>query len=470
MVSATIRAESPMPSSLISHIEASRRQTLEELKEFLRIPSISAQPDRDGDVRSAAEWLKSALGRAGLENARLIEGEGHPLVAAEWLHADGKPTVLFYGHYDVQPPDPLDEWQSAPFEPELRGENLYARGAADDKGPTFLWVKAIEALMATTGELPVNVRVLCEGEEESNGGHISGWLENHANEIPSDAVVICDTEMFAEDWPSITVGLRGIVYVEIEVRGARSDLHSGQYGGAAPNAVMAAAEIVTALKDRDGRIRVNHFFDDVIAPSEEELAQWAALPFDEAEYLEHEIGSISLTGEPGYSVLERVWARPTLEVHGIRGGYVGEGSKTVIPAKATIKLSCRLVPGQIAGDIVRRLEDALKLATPAGVETSLTVLGCAPASLVDPSHPYLQLALNTMSAHFPNPATFIRSGGAIPIVGKFQSTLQVPCILFGFGLPDDNLHAPNEKFHMPNFWRGMEVIADFLQRVAKKSQ
>ncbi|MCC6262719.1 MAG: dipeptidase [Bryobacterales bacterium] len=446
--------------------EAGRHQTLEELKAFLRIPSISAQPEHKEDVRAAAEWLKSALERAGLEHARLIEGEGHPLVAADWLHASGKPTVLFYGHYDVQPPDPLDEWQSAPFEPELRGENLYARGAADDKGPTLLWVKALEALIASSGELPVNVRVLCEGEEESNGEHIAQWLDEHASEIPSDAVIVCDTEMFAKDWPSITVGLRGIVYVEIEVRGARADLHSGQYGGTAPNAVMAAAEIVTALKDRDGCIRVNHFFDDVIAPSEEELAQWAALPFDEEAYLEEEIGSTSLTGEPGYSVLERVWARPTLEVHGIRGGYTGEGSKTVIPARATIKLSCRLVPGQIAGDIVRRLEDALKLATPAGVTASLTVLGSAPASLVDPSHPCLKLALETMSAHFPNPASFIRSGGAIPIVGKFQSTLKAPCILFGFGLPDDNLHAPNEKFYIPNFWRGMEVIADYLRRLA----
>ena len=455
-----------MSPNLSSPLEASRQQTLEELKAFLRIPSISAQPDHHGDVREAAEWLRSALERAGLEKARLIEGEGHPLVAAEWLHAPGKPTVLFYGHYDVQPPDPLDEWLSAPFEPELRGENLYARGAADDKGPTFLWVKALESVMATTGELPVNVRVLCEGEEESNGEHISDWLEKNATEIPSDAVIVCDTEMFAKDWPSITVGLRGIVYVEIEVRGARADLHSGQYGGAAPNAVMAAAEIVTALKDRDGRIRVNHFFDDVESPSEEELAQWAALPFNEEEYLENEIGSVALTGEPGYSVLERVWARPTLEVHGIRGGYTGEGSKTVIPAKATVKLSCRLVPGQIAGDIVRRLEDALKLVTPAGITTSLTVLGSAPASLVDPSHPYLQLAWATMSDHFPNPASFIRSGGAIPIVGKFQSTLQAPCILFGFGLPDDNLHAPNEKFYMPNFWRGMDVIMDYLRRLA----
>jgi acetylornithine deacetylase/succinyl-diaminopimelate desuccinylase-like protein len=273
--------------------------------------------------------------------------------------------------------------------------------------------------------------------------------------------------MFAKDWPALTVGLRGILYTEIEVQGARSDLHSGQYGGAAPNALMAAAEIVTALKDREGRIRIPGFFDDVDAPSAEELRQWAALPFDEEEYRKAEVGSLELTGEPGYSVLERVWARPTLEVHGIRGGYTGDGAKTVIPAKATIKLSCRLVPRQDPEVIERQLRAAVKAATPSGVTTALTVLGSAPASLVDPSHPYIRLALETLNDHFPNPASAIRSGGAIPIVGEFQNALHVPCILFGFGLPDDNLHAPNEKFFMPNFWRGMEVMADYLQRMGR---
>jgi acetylornithine deacetylase/succinyl-diaminopimelate desuccinylase-like protein len=456
-----------MTTNVKAYLAEQRDAILEELFDFLRIPSISAQPERAGDVRAAAEWLRSALERAGLEQARLIEGNGHPLVAAEWLHAPGKPTVLLYGHYDVQPPDPLEEWHSAPFEPELRGDNVYARGVADDKGPTFLWVKALQAVMATAGKLPVNVRVLCEGEEESNGAHISTWLREHAEEVRCDAVVVCDTEMFAKDWPALTVGLRGILYTEIEVQGARSDLHSGQYGGAAPNALMAAAEIVTALKDREGRIRIPGFFDDVEAPSAEELRQWAALPFDEEEYRKAEVGSLELTGEPGYSVLERVWARPTLEVHGIRGGYTGDGAKTVIPAKATIKLSCRLVPRQDPEVIERQLRAAVKAATPSGVTTALTVLGSAPASLVDPSHPYIRLALETLTDHFPNPASAVRSGGAIPIVGEFQNALHVPCILFGFGLPDDNLHAPNEKFFMPNFWRGMEVMADYLQRMGR---
>lgn len=454
-----------MSTHLKTYLAEHRDSTLEELFAFLRIPSISAQPDRAGDVRAGAEWLRSALERAGLEKARLIEGNGHPLVAAEWLHAEGKPTVLFYGHYDVQPPDPLEEWHSAPFEPEVRGDNVYARGAADDKGPTLLWVKALEALMATAGRLPVNVRVLCEGEEESSGAHISGWLREHAAELPCDAVVVCDTEMFAKDWPALTVGLRGILYTEIEVQGARSDLHSGQYGGAVPNALMAAAEIVTALKDREGRIRIPGFFDHVQAPSEGELRQWATLPFDEEAYCREEVGAIALTGEPEFSVLERVWARPTLEVHGIRGGYTGDGAKTVIPAKATIKLSCRLVPGQDPEHIERQLRAAVKAATPDGVSTALTVLGAAPASLVDPSHPYIRVALDTLSDHFPNPASAIRGGGAIPIVGEFQHALHVPCILFGFGLPDDNLHAPNEKFYLPNFWRGIEVMADYLNRL-----
>lgn len=458
-----------MPSTIAAYVSDHREQILDELFNFLRVPSISAQPERAGDVRAAAEWLRDALSRAGLDGARLIEGDGHPLVAAEWLHAPGSPTVLFYGHYDVQPPDPIDEWKSAPFEPELRDESVYARGAADDKAPTLLWVKALEACMATMGKLPVNVRVLCEGEEESNGAHISTWLKANAKAIPADVVVVCDTEMFAKEWPAITVGLRGIVYAEIDVQGARSDLHSGQYGGAAPNALMAAAEIVTALKDREGRIRIPGFFDDVETPSEAEREKWELLPFDEAEYLENEIGATALTGEPGYPVLERLWARPTLEVHGIKGGYTGDGAKTVIPAKATIKLSCRLVPNQIPDDIERKLRAAVKSATPQGITSTLTMLGSAPASLVDPTHPYLQLALKTISAHFANPATLIRSGGAIPIAGEFQHTLGAPCVLLGFGLPDDNLHAPNEKMYLPNFWRGIEVVADYLVRLGEST-
>lgn len=436
-----------------------------DLEAFLRIPSISAQPEHAGDVRRGAEWLRDAMGRTGLENARLVEGNGHPLVAAEWMHAAGKPTVLFYGHYDVQPPDPIDEWISPPFEPEQRGDNLYARGVADDKGLLLIWLKALESLHRTTGGFPVNVRVLCEGEEETDGGHLTQWLADHAGEIPADAVVICDTEMFAPEWPSITVGLRGMLYAEMVLEGARGDLHSGTYGGAAPNPLMAAAEIITSLKDRSGRILIPGFYDDVIPVSDEERGQWAALPFDESAFREQEVGAPALVGEPGFTVLERIWARPTLEIHGIRGGYVGDGAKTVIPGRASVKLSFRLVPGQDPADLERKLRAAIQKATPLGIRSELEVLAASPANLVDPAHPYVHLALDTLSDHFENPATCIRAGGSIPVVGEFTERLRTPCLLLGFGLPDDHLHAPNEKLFLPNFWRGIPAVADLLLRL-----
>jgi acetylornithine deacetylase/succinyl-diaminopimelate desuccinylase-like protein len=438
-----------------------------ELNEFLRIPSVSAQPAHDPDTRRAAEWLRASLVRAGLQNARLVEGEGQPLVMAEWLHAPGKPTVLFYGHYDVQPPDPVDEWLSPPFEPEVRGENLYARGVADDKGLLLIWLKALEAMHATTGGFPVNVRVLCEGEEESSGAHLSQWLAEHAAEVDCDAVVICDTEMFAPEWPAITVGLRGIVYAELHLEGARGDLHSGVYGGVAPNPLVAAAQIISALKAPDGRITVPGFYDDVREISDQEREQWRNLPFDENAYQQQELCATAMPGEPGYSVLERLWARPTLDVHGIRGGYTGDGAKTVIPASATVKLSCRLVPDQNPERVVETLQAAIAAATPEGISAKLTVLSASPASLVDPRHPYVRLALETLTAHFENPASCIRSGGAIPVVGEFREHLGAPSLMLGFGLPDDQLHAPNEKLYLPNFWRGIPAVADLLVRIGK---
>lgn len=465
--SANIEANAMALEQVRQFVEQDRQRTLEELYEFLRIPSISAQPERTPDVRRAAEWLRGALERAGLEQARLIEGEGHPLVAAEWMHAPGKPTVLFYGHYDVQPPDPLDEWLSPPFAPEQRGDNLYARGVADDKGLTLIWVKALEALLAA-GPLPVNVRVLCEGEEESNGHHLSQWLARHADEIPADAVVICDTEMFAPEWPAITVGLRGILYMELALEGAKTDLHSGSYGGAAPNPLQAAAEIITALKDRTGRILVPGFYDGVEPLSAAQREEWAALPFDEQAFRDRELGATASPGEPGYSILERLWARPTLEIHGIAGGYTGEGAKTVIPARATVKLSCRLAPHQDPAEIEALVGEAIQRAMPEGIRGSLKVLGSAPASVVDASHPFAALAKEALSDHFANPATSIRTGGSIPVVGEFTDHLKAPCLLLGFGLPDDNLHAPNEKLYMPNFWRGIVAVADLLLRLGKQ--
>src|SRR6266852_1604256 len=339
---------------------------LEGLKAFLRIPSISTLSENKGDVRKAAEFVRNELEKAGLADAHLIEGEGNPLVYAEWLGAPGKPTILLYGHYDVQPPDPLDEWKSPPFEPEIRNNNIYARGSADDKGQTYILVKAVEGLLKQHGRLPVNVKFLVEGEEEVGGEHIESYVAGKPALIKSDAAVICDTEMFAPELPTICVGLRGIVYGELIVQGADHDLHSGVYGGAAPNPIQAIAEILCALKDRDGHILIPGFYDRVQPPSQKERQAWARLPFNEQEYKEKEVGVKELTGEPEVPLFERVWARPTLEVHGIRGGFVGEGAKTVIPARALAKVSMRLVADQRPDEATAGLQAAVKAACPRG--------------------------------------------------------------------------------------------------------
>ena len=421
---------------------------MDDLITFLRIPSISALPEHAPDVRRAAEFVRDWLARAGLHNARLIEGEGNPLVYADWSDAAGKPTLLLYGHYDVQPPDPLDEWTSPPFEPVVRDGNLYARGAADDKGQLFILMEAVARLLRDSGRLPVNVKFLIEGEEESGGEHIEKYVQSHPGELQADAAVICDTAMFAPDLPTLTTGLRGIVYGEIHVQGARSDLHSGDYGGAAPNAVEAAAQIIAALKDRDGHIRIPGLYDRVQKPSPAELEAWKSLPFNVEEYREKEIGSTALAGEPEFPLFERIFARPTLEIHGIRGGFTAEGAKTVIPARAVVKISLRLVPDQRPDEVVTLLERALESACPVGVTAKFHLLSSAPASMVDPANPFVQKAAQAMHKIFGHETVYVRCGGSIPIVGLFQKALGIPSVLMGFGLPDDNIHAPNEKFSL----------------------
>ena len=440
---------------------------LNELRAFLRIPSISTLPEYAGDVRHAAEFVRNRLTAAGLEHVELIETPSrHPLVYADWLHAPGKPTVLFYGHYDVQPVDPLDEWVSPPFEPTIRGENIYARGATDDKGQTYIQIKAVERVMhAGGGRLPVNVRFLIEGEEEAGGEHIEAFVASGDARLQADAAVICDTEMFAPELPTLCVGLRGIVYGEIHIETAATDLHSGVYGGAAPNAIFAAAELLTALKDRDGHILIPGVYDRVTEPTDKELAAWARLPFVEEEYRTKEVKVTALTGEPGLDVFRRTWARPTLEVHGIRGGFVGEGAKTVIPARAVIKVSMRLVPDQRPDEIAALLAEAVRMAAPRGAKAEFKLLHAAPASMVDPDNRFLQAAAAVMTEVFGRETVYIRSGGSIPIVGTFNQHLRIPSVMMGFGLPDDNLHAPNEKFYLPNFFRGIDAVARYLMRL-----
>jgi len=447
----------------MNYYEEHRQDFLEGLKTFLRIPSISTLSDHKPDIRRAADFVLAELRAAGLERCELIEGEGNPLVYGEWTHAPGKPTLLFYGHYDVQPPDPLDEWKSPPFEPEIRGQNIFARGSSDDKGQTYILIKAVEGLLKSRGSLPANVKFLIEGEEETGGEHIESYVKTRPARLQAHAAVIADTEMFAPELPTICVGLRGIVYAELEVRGANHDLHSGVYGGAAPNPLQAVAEILCALKDPNGRIRVPGFYDDVRAPTDKEREAWARLPFNEREYLEKEMGARELVGEPDVPLFERLWARPTLEVHGIRGGFTGEGAKTVIPARAVAKISARLVADQRPEDAAEKLRIAVRGACPRGVTAELRIIHSAAPSLVNPDNPFIQAAARAMEEVFGNQTVYIRSGGSIPIVGAFDKFLGIPSVMMGFGLPDDNLHAPNEKLHLPNFYRGIEAVARYLE-------
>jgi acetylornithine deacetylase/succinyl-diaminopimelate desuccinylase-like protein len=454
-------------TAAVSFAKQNATRFVDELKALLRIPSISTSPEHAGDVRRAAEFVAAELKRIGMENVRLIETStqarptAHPLVYADWLHAGGKPTVLCYGHYDVQPPDPLDEWKSPPFEPEERDGNLYARGAVDDKGQMWAHVKALEALLAG-GDLPVNVRVIVEGEEEVGGEGIAAFVREHPEQLKADVALVSDTEMFAPDVPTLCVGLRGMIYTEIEARGARTDLHSGLYGGAAPNPFVALAQTIAKLKDEDGKILIPGFYDRVAAPSADELKAWKALPFDEEHYRATEIGSIALTGEPGFSVLERTWARPTLDVHGMPGGFTGAGAKTVIPARALAKVSMRLVPDMTPAESFAQYKAYVESLCPKGITLEVRMIHSGDPIVVSTDNPYVRAATEAMHTVFGTNTVFVRGGGSIPIVGDFIRELKTPTILMGFGLPDDNLHAPNEKFHLANFHRGIESIVRFL--------
>ncbi|HEX5483141.1 MAG TPA: dipeptidase [Terriglobia bacterium] len=453
-----------MPVSAFDYYRANKEKFLEGLTRLLKIPSISTLPAHKPDVRRAADFLADEFRAMGMERVEIIEGrEGrNPLVYAEWMGAPGKPTLLLYGHYDVQPPDPLDEWKSDPFEPSIRNSNIYARGSSDDKGQTYILVKAVEGYLKGEGRLPVNVKFLIEGEEEVGGEHIEEFVPKNTEKLRADAAVICDTEMFAPELPTLTTGLRGLVYTEVEARGAAHDLHSGMYGGAAPNPVQALAEIIAGLKGRDGKIRIPGFYKPVKKPTGKELAAWKRLPFKENTFLRKEVGSKALTGESAYSVLERLWVRPTLEVHGIRGGFTGEGAKTVIPAAATAKISMRLVPEMNPKEVIRQFTGFVKKLTPKGIQTQVRVISSAPASVVSTGNRYIEAAAEAMEQVFKSKTVYMRSGGSIPIAGLFDKHLKTPVVMMGFGLPDDNLHAPNEKFHLPNFYRGIEAVGRFF--------
>ncbi|HVH30819.1 MAG TPA: dipeptidase [bacterium] len=442
-----------------------RARFVDELKTLLRIPSISTLPDHRNDILQAADWLLAHLRELGLTAELIPLNGGHPMVYAQWMQAPNRPTVLFYGHYDVQPVDPLAEWTSPPFEPTLRGEDLYARGARDDKGQILAIIKALEAYLKDAGRLPLNVKVLIEGEEEIGSPGISRWIDRHVRKLACNMAWVSDGPMYARDLPSIVTGLRGLLYTEVEVRGPAHDLHSGIYGGAVPNPLNAVATIIAGLKDRRGRVTIPRFYATVRDPSPEEKASWERLPFSEEEFM-REVGITATPGEEGYSILERRWSRPTLEVHGIAGGWTGAGSKTVIPAKVVAKISMRLVPDQRTKTVLRAFERKVKQLAPPGVEVEVRNLSGGDPVLVVPTAAPIQAAARVARTVWGADPVYIREGGSIPPVTKFDRLLKVPTVLFGFGLPGDNTHGPNEMFHLPNFHRGIETVIQWMEQVA----
>lgn len=444
---------------------------LDELKELIRIPSVSALPEHAGDVRRAAAFLVAQLReRVRLSTVELVETAGHPLVYAEWMDAPGKPTVLIYGHYDVQPADPFELWLSPPFEPTIEGEILRGRGAVDDKGPMFATVKALEALMRTDDTLPVNVRVLIEGEEESGGEAIEAFVKASAERLRADCALVLDTAMVDNGVPTISYGLRGMVYAEIIARGASHDLHSGVYGGIAPNPLQALAWVLADLKGRDGRIRLPGLYEMMPPLSDEERATLARQSELQREVLSSAAGLREMPGESGFGVAERASARPTFEVHGIRGGFTGEGAKTVIPAEAIAKVSLRLVPDQKPDAVLALLASRIRELTPPGITLELRPLHGGDAVLLGLESSMLKTAARALEAEFGHEVAFLREGGSIPVVALFDRVLKVPVVLLGFSLPDDNIHAPNEKFYIPNYYAAIRTVASFLKRLGSETE
>ncbi|MBO0780027.1 MAG: dipeptidase [Ktedonobacteraceae bacterium] len=452
-------------TALETYIRENEARFIEDLKGWLRIPSISTLPEHTADVRRAAEYAVDQLQRIGFERAETIATYGHPLVYGEWLQAPGKPTLLIYGHYDVQPVDPVELWETPPFEPTIRDGNLYCRGACDDKGQTMLVFKALESLMRVNGALPVNVKVLIEGEEEAGGESIERYVKEHPERLKCDAAFICDTGMPAKDIPSLIYALRGITYTEVEVQGAKRDLHSGIYGGIAPNPLHALAIIISKLKDADGHIHIPGLYDKLRQPTQIEKDFWSTDTLGIGEMLVKEMGVSQTSGENEYPPMERIGARPTLEVHGIAGGFVGEGAKTVIPAVATAKISLRLPADLKSEEVFTLFEQAVKAAAPSDVTVQVRNLHGGEGMLVEPDSPPMVAATQALAEVYGKEPIYLREGGSIPIAALFDEILKAPVVMMGFGLPDDNLHAPNEKYSLDQFSRGLRVVASFLQKL-----
>jgi acetylornithine deacetylase/succinyl-diaminopimelate desuccinylase-like protein len=440
-----------------AQLEATRAARLESYLELLRIPSISALPEHAGDMRRAAEWIATELARIGFEHAEVCATPWHPIVYADWLHAEGAPTVIVYCHYDVQPVDPIELWDTAPFDPFVRDGRMIGRGAADDKGQLHMHLRAAEALFATRGRLPLNLRIVFEGEEESTSASMPGWLDANRDRLAADVVVISDTGFFEGNIPAMTESLRGILYTQIDVSGPPADLHSGSYGGNVENPANALARIIAECKGRDGVIRVPGFYDDVIPVDAAARARLAALPFDEAAYLER-VGVPALAGEADYTVLEREGVRPTLDVNGIWGGFQGDGSKTIIPAHAHAKVSMRLVARQDPLKLFERFRDFVLEVAPPGVRVEVTMLGAGRPSATPVDHPVVRTAAKAIEATFGREPVFRRNGGSIPVAEMFEQQLGLTVVLMGFTNPDDHAHSPNESMVMANYETGIRTI------------
>jgi acetylornithine deacetylase/succinyl-diaminopimelate desuccinylase-like protein len=451
---------------VIDFIHANRDRYLDELKSYLAIPSISALPQHADDVRRCAEWTANELTRIGLEHVEQMPTPGFPVVYGEWLHAEGAPTILFYGHYDVQPVDPVNLWQSPPFEATVRDGEIYARGAADDKGQIFMHFKAIEAHLKQAGRLPVNIKVILEGEEEVGSANLDAFVREHRAKLAADVVVISDSTMFARGVPSMCYGLRGLAYFQIDLRGTASDLHSGSFGGAVANPAFVLAQLLSQMKDKSGRIKIDGFYDDVVPLTDAERAEFKKLPFNETRYRK-ELGAPKLFGETGYTTLERVWGRPTFEVNGLLSGFTGEGAKTVIPAVAMAKVSMRLVPNQDPDKIADLFEQYVKKVAPKTVEVTLTRMHGGKPWMTSFDNPFVQAAGRAIEQGFGRKPVFNREGGSIPVVATFQEVLGLPSVLFGVGLPDENAHAPNEKLDLGNFHNGIIASAHLYREIGE---
>jgi acetylornithine deacetylase/succinyl-diaminopimelate desuccinylase-like protein len=445
----------------LAYARAHRRRFVTELESFVRIPSVSALPRHAGDVTRCAGWLAAHLRRIGLDHVEVISTPGHPIVYGEWRHAAGRPTLLIYGHYDVQPVDPIGEWRFPPFEPTIRGDNLFGRGACDDKGQMLTHVKALDAYLQTARSLPVNVKCLFEGEEEIGSPNLATFIARNSKRLAADAVVMSDTTMLGPEQPAITYGMRGALYLELEVRGPEHDLHSGNFGGAVHNPLQALCEIIAKLHDRDGRIAIPGIYDRVQTQGLAERERISEFGAPDAMVLKDAQAQRGW-GERGYSLYQRLTVRPALTVNGISGGYQGPGAKGVIPGRAVAKLSFRLVPHQDPCEVDRLFRAQIARLTPRTVRTAVRTVVAARPALVDPDQPIIKAAAFSYAKGFGAAPALLRSGGTIPVVASFQDMLGAPTVMMGFALPDDRMHAPNEKFHLPNFFNGIATSIWFL--------